>query len=348
MQWIILTNYATKYQVSVSTIRRSIKNGQLEHRFVGGKYLLLDEPLQNFESTNSSDDIEMSIEASHIKAPKPEAGQRVNSGLLADKFRATVSAVQDLATSSGVADRSKDMMIQARDAKLNSALQEFDRDQTDITELATSSDDREYLSSGVESSFAPSKRRSAPEANIENQSVETELISERQPGRIESEQVVLQPKVSYKQELVPSEPKLSVNLAHQDLFATDEEINVFRLPGFVQTSAYHSSPRFDSAEDSTIKASEDIVEDFQMPTIISELRPLTEQAESQIKSMKTPEPMIASATKVLADLKRAYASVLHEKEEQIIQLKEEVSDLKTLVRALESENTRRYPTQSAL
>ena len=43
---------------------------------------------------------------------------------------------------------------------------------------------------------------------------------------------------------------------------------------------------------------------------------------------------------LLTEIKKAYAVILQEKEEQIIQLKEEVSDLKTLVRVLEDENLR--------
>jgi hypothetical protein len=52
------------------------------------------------------------------------------------------------------------------------------------------------------------------------------------------------------------------------------------------------------------------------------------------------EPIISTATRLLSELKRAYMNILHEKEEQIIQLKEEVSDLKTLVRVLEDDNDR--------
>jgi hypothetical protein len=52
------------------------------------------------------------------------------------------------------------------------------------------------------------------------------------------------------------------------------------------------------------------------------------------------EPILAAANKLLNELKKAYSQILQEKEEQIIQLKEEVYDLKTLVRVLESENDR--------
>jgi hypothetical protein len=52
------------------------------------------------------------------------------------------------------------------------------------------------------------------------------------------------------------------------------------------------------------------------------------------------EPMLSTATKLLNELKKAYMSNLQEKEEQMILLKEEVADLKTLVRVLEQENDR--------
>ena len=55
-----------------------------------------------------------------------------------------------------------------------------------------------------------------------------------------------------------------------------------------------------------------------------------------------PPVTIESETsgEVLGEIKRAYVAVLHEKEEQIMQLKEEIVDLKTLVKILEGENER--------
>ena len=60
----------------------------------------------------------------------------------------------------------------------------------------------------------------------------------------------------------------------------------------------------------------------------------------EIVSDPAEEPILSSASRLLSELKRAYTSILQEKEEQIIQLKEEVSDLKTLVRVLEDDNER--------
>ncbi len=66
----------------------------------------------------------------------------------------------------------------------------------------------------------------------------------------------------------------------------------------------------------------------------------TTQVEPRKEKVSEEEPVIASATKLLGELKKAYTSILHDKEEQLIQLKEEVSDLKMLVRVLEGDNER--------
>jgi hypothetical protein len=50
------------------------------------------------------------------------------------------------------------------------------------------------------------------------------------------------------------------------------------------------------------------------------------------------ESVITAANRLLADLKKAYTQVLHEKENQIQLLKQEIADTKTLVKVLEFEN----------
>lgn len=64
----------------------------------------------------------------------------------------------------------------------------------------------------------------------------------------------------------------------------------------------------------------------------------------EIKGLGAKEPqhipILAAANQLLTELKKAYTQVLHEKEEQILHLKEETSDLKTLIRVLEAENER--------
>ena len=48
------------------------------------------------------------------------------------------------------------------------------------------------------------------------------------------------------------------------------------------------------------------------------------------------ETILAAANNLVSEIKKAYSLVLQEKEEQILLLKEEVADLKTLVRVLEN------------
>lgn len=75
--------------------------------------------------------------------------------------------------------------------------------------------------------------------------------------------------------------------------------------------------------------------------VLLQTQQLTEKfkAIEKYKTMKE-EPILTAANRLLGELKKAYSQILQEKEEQIFQLKEEVTDLKTLVRVLEGENER--------
>lgn len=66
------------------------------------------------------------------------------------------------------------------------------------------------------------------------------------------------------------------------------------------------------------------------------------QPEPQPAAQPAPDqdPFWRSTQGLLNEIKKAYSLILQEKEEQILQLKEEVADLKTLVRVLEEENAR--------
>lgn len=71
----------------------------------------------------------------------------------------------------------------------------------------------------------------------------------------------------------------------------------------------------------------------------------SEQKNQTAPSLVQPTPqqgesVITAANRLLADLKKAYTQVLQDKENQISELREEIIDLKTLVKVLESENDR--------
>jgi hypothetical protein len=67
-----------------------------------------------------------------------------------------------------------------------------------------------------------------------------------------------------------------------------------------------------------------------MPTVIASIAPAPVTSDSHWETTHA----------LLAEIKKAYSLVLEEKEEMILQLKEEISDLKTLVRVLEDETLR--------
>ncbi len=59
-----------------------------------------------------------------------------------------------------------------------------------------------------------------------------------------------------------------------------------------------------------------------------------------VHANESGESVITAANRLLSDLKKAYTQVLQDKEVQIHSLKEEISDLRTLIKVLESENDR--------
>lgn len=81
---------------------------------------------------------------------------------------------------------------------------------------------------------------------------------------------------------------------------------------------------------------------------VQEHRPsLKSDAETGVMKNQTAEvrtdsseSVITAANRLLADLKKAYTQILQEKEQQIRHLNQENSDLKTLIKVLESENHR--------
>ncbi len=70
-----------------------------------------------------------------------------------------------------------------------------------------------------------------------------------------------------------------------------------------------------------------------------EVSPVTKAVEPAAPAVEPQQYWLATQT-LLHEIKKAYSLILQEKEEQMLQLKEEVADLKTLVRVLEEENAR--------
>lgn len=74
------------------------------------------------------------------------------------------------------------------------------------------------------------------------------------------------------------------------------------------------------------------------PIVIQNLK--EQNPQSFAENLDIPREAPVAPIAIVEELKKAYLASMQSKEEQIFQLKEEVSDLKTLVRVLESENER--------
>lgn len=107
------------------------------------------------------------------------------------------------------------------------------------------------------------------------------------------------------------------------------EAGRYFLPDHVNT---HSELKETATKSKPLAQVNDVKREIEVESRIA----LKAQAEAKLSD----EPLITTTTKLLTELKQAYTLILHEKEEQIVYLKEEIADLKTLVRVLESENAR--------
>lgn len=68
--WLTLMEYSAKYRVSISTLRRRIKAGELESQLIEGKYLLRDTTLP----------VEPVAKGSEVVAPPTQAKQPQTQG----------------------------------------------------------------------------------------------------------------------------------------------------------------------------------------------------------------------------------------------------------------------------
>lgn len=84
--WLPLIEYSAKYRVSLSTLRRRIKSGELEHKLVEGKYLLKDAPAP---TASSSPSLQTNSKPETIAPPTLVRSQE--SGATVSKIRENVA-----------------------------------------------------------------------------------------------------------------------------------------------------------------------------------------------------------------------------------------------------------------
>lgn len=102
---------------------------------------------------------------------------------------------------------------------------------------------------------------------------------------------------------------------------------------------HHRPSQNQTSDDSLVSASSN---NSGHARVVSEIAPgfAPRLSEPNLEKASSEEPILTAANRLLTELKKAYTQILQEKEEQILHLKEEVADLKTLVRVLEADNER--------
>ncbi len=229
--WLPLTDYSSKYKISVSTLRRRIKTDDIKYHFQDGKYFIFDEPVKS--STKSGPSLNSSLE--------PEL-----------EFE-------------------------------NEILNEFDHS------LSSSAKEPTFFES-VQPIYVDRPYENRQQAVAPSQTYNPDFLENlKKSANAKLPQVKMQQGALSQQSVRAGK---AINIDEEYYFRKEKEAD--------------------------------------LPTL--------KEFSDKISKIGSNEPVLTAANKLLNELKKAYTQILHEKEEQMMILKEEVSDLKTLVKALEREN----------
>ncbi len=244
--WLPLTEYSSKYRVSISTLRRRIKDEAIQYKFEDGKYFIGDEPI-----------------SANQKVHRPSQ-LKSEDGLIS--MTGEKKTVMERAPFFGL-----NLDFQ-EDTHKNQGLQNLD------LQKATRVKEDELSSKHLESLFT-------------------------------TDHSLAQEKKFYGSEMKPERSYERQNFSKSPV---DFQPITFQ-PSAVSTASgglsFSNRTRMNSALAATA-------------------------------AIRNDEPILNEANKLLGELKKAYTLVLQEKEEQILKLRQENADLKTYVKALESENER--------
>ncbi len=103
--WLPLTEYSSKYKVSISTLRRRLRANRTEYKYEEGKYLLKDSPLVEHNPNNQS-------EGRTVSAP-PQSLESVSTS---DLFIAPVAEARDVEEISPVLATSHKLLSELKKA----------------------------------------------------------------------------------------------------------------------------------------------------------------------------------------------------------------------------------------
>jgi hypothetical protein len=239
--WLPLTDYSSKYKISVSTLRRRIKADDIKYHFQDGKYYIFDEPIKN-----------------------------------------TVNGINAMKSSPSLNSLDSDLI--------------FDDEILSDLDATTEAVEADKIYSRPSTPPPPSQTYNPDFLENLKKSANSKL------PQVKSQQGVL------------SQPQ-------------NQQPTMRMSPGINIDEEYYF--RKDKPAPAPVEREETPAE-IESPTI--------KEFSDKISKIGTNEPVLTAANKLLNELKKAYTQILQEKEEQMMILKEEVSDLKTLVKVLEREN----------
>jgi major membrane immunogen (membrane-anchored lipoprotein) len=127
--------------------------------------------------------------------------------------------------------------------------------------------------------------------------------------------------------------KVSISTLRRKIKTADIQYRLDDGKYFILDSAQQHRPSLETTGRETLSAETKIEKN-------SEPGAQTEHKSVLSAATESGESVITAANRLLTDLKKAYTQVLQDKEVQILNLKEDISDLKTLIKVLESENDR--------
>lgn len=97
--WLPLMEYSAKYRVSLSTLRRRIKSGELEHKLSDGKYLIKDAPASSPSLQKTSSKPETIAPPSSVRSQESGAASKEVKDKVVDQdqfWRSTQSLLNEI------------------------------------------------------------------------------------------------------------------------------------------------------------------------------------------------------------------------------------------------------------
>jgi hypothetical protein len=94
--WISLNDYASKYKISLSTLRRRIRAGELEYEIENGRYWLPNQPTDTYKKTRQQmENSSMKMDGAHFDTGQASDAMAVAQLMLTELKAAYIRSLQE-------------------------------------------------------------------------------------------------------------------------------------------------------------------------------------------------------------------------------------------------------------